>query len=211
MRIFVSYSWDSEPHKQWVQQLADDLRDMNPDFDLVYDQVGMDHRVDRNQYMEVGIFESDVVLLIVTRNYTEKANSRQGGVGRETAMAAERHWKEMERHGKTRIIGIKRGEDADLPRYLQASLYLDFSKNERYGDELRRLESELRAISAAPTEAAATPKAPISELKAVDPEVYTFTRTDELIAGFYKVRHELIRERDFSRDSARQRLSLIHI
>lgn len=74
-----------------VQQLADDLTELLPDLDVEYDQRGMDHRVDRNQFMEAGIFGSDAVLAIVTKNYTQKANARQGGVGRETAMAAERH------------------------------------------------------------------------------------------------------------------------
>lgn len=77
--------------------------------------------MDRNHFMEAGIFGSDAVLAIVTKSYTEKANARQGGVGRETAMAAERHWKEIDSKSKTRILAIKKEAGADIPRYLTAS------------------------------------------------------------------------------------------
>lgn len=202
MRIFISYSWDSENHKQWVQQLADDLVELLPDLDVDYDQRGMDHRVDRNQYMEAGIFGSDAVLAIVTKNYTEKANARQGGVGRETAMAAERHWMDIDSKSKTRILTIKKEAGAEVPRYLTANLYFDFTRTESYKAELSRLKDELESISAHSVEQVAVARNLSFENSGGggegDGDGYSFTRTDDLIAGFYKVRTPLWRAQDFS-------------
>lgn len=198
MRIFISYSWDSEDHKQWVQQLAEDLTESMPDLDVEYDQRGMDHRVDRNQYMESAIFETDAVLVIITKNYTEKANARQGGVGRETAMAAERHWTETASKSRTRILGIKREADADAPRYLTASLYFDFSRPDSYAKQLSALKHELESIGSHLTEQPSVTKSVSSESGASEVDSFSFTRTDDLLAGFYKVRTPLWRTQDFS-------------
>lgn len=198
MRIFISYSWDSEDHKQWVQQLAEDLTDLMPDLDVEYDQRGMDHRVDRNQYMESAIFESDAVLVIITKNYTEKANTRQGGVGRETAMAAERHWTETASKSKTRVLAIKREADADAPRYLTASLYFDFTRADVYTAQLTALKTELELISDTSSEQPSIAKMVSHESGASEVESFSFTRTDDLLAGFYKVRKPLWRGQDFS-------------
>ncbi|HLO65319.1 MAG TPA: TIR domain-containing protein [Azonexus sp.] len=200
MRVFISYSWDSEDHKQWVQQLADDLTELLPDLDVEYDQRGMDHRVDRNQFMEAGIFGSDAVLAIVTKNYTQKANARVGGVGRETAMAAERHWKDIDSQSKTRILAIKREAGADVPHYLTASLYFDFTRADAYAAELDRLKLELESIGAHSSEQPAASRNISLESGAAvgSSDAYTFTRTVDLLAGFYKVRAQLWQAQDFS-------------
>lgn len=198
MRIFISYSWDSEEHKQWVQQLADDLGELVPDLDVEYDQRGMDHRVDRNQYMEAGIFGSDAVLAIVTKAYTAKADARKGGVGRETSMAAERHWMELSSKAKTRILAIKREADAEVPRYLKSSLYFDFTASDSYHAELERLKSELEFVGAHAAEQPIAAKATSVESAADEGDSYSFTRTDDLLAGCYKVRAPLWVGQDFS-------------
>ena len=198
MRIFISYSWDSEDHKQWVQQLADDLQEQVADLDVEYDQRGMDHRVDRNQYMEAGIYESDAVLAIVTEKYTEKANARQGGVGRETAMAAERHFSEVTTKSRTPILAIKREAHAEMPHYLKTSLYFDFSSSSNYIQELGALKRELEVIVGRSTEQGSAVKATAEQSTSDDGGSYSFTRTDDLLAGCYKRRYPLWVGQDFS-------------
>ncbi|MFZ5525195.1 MAG: TIR domain-containing protein [Pseudomonadota bacterium] len=198
MRIFISYSWDSEDHKQWVQRLADDLQEQVADLDVEYDQRGMDHRVDRNQYMEAGIYESDAVLAIITQKYTEKANARQGGVGRETAMAAERHFSEVTTKSRTPILAIKREANADVPHYLKASLYFDFSSSNTYSEAFGNLKRELEAIVGHSTEQASATKATSEESASNESGSYSFTRTDDLLAGCYKRRSPLWVGQDFS-------------
>ncbi|MFO6421532.1 TIR domain-containing protein [Hylemonella sp. W303a] len=198
MRVFISYSWDSEDHKQWVQQFADDLQEKISDLHVEYDQRGMDHRVDRNRYMEAGIYESDVVLAIITKEYTEKANTRQGGVGRETAMAAERHFSEVTTKSRTPILAIKRQANAEVPHYLKTSLYFDFSSSNVYSEALGKLKKELEAIAGHSTEQASAVRTTSDESASDDGGSYSFTRTDDLLAGFYKRRKPLWGGKDFS-------------
>jgi hypothetical protein len=169
-----------------------------PDLDVEYDQRGMDHRVDRNQYMESAIFESDAVLVIVTKNYTERANGRKGGVGRETAMAAELHWTESSSKSKTRILAIKREADAEIPRYLVAGLYLDFTSTDTYRAALTNLKSALESIGGRSAEQQSIGKLVSLESGTSEADSFSFTRTDDLLAGFYKVRKTLWRVQDFS-------------
>ena len=198
MRVFISYSWDSSDHKQWVQRLADDLQEQVKDLDVSYDQRDMTHRVDRNQFMEEGIYESDAVLAIVTQKYTDKANAREGGVGRETAMAAERHFSESESKSRTPILAIKREAGADLPHYLKASLYFDFTSCDVYDASLRELKCELEAISGHASDQTTAAKASSDEGATDEGGSYSFTRTDDLLAGLYKRRAPLWAGQDFS-------------
>jgi hypothetical protein len=169
-----------------------------PDLDVEYDQRGMDHLVDRNQYMESAIFESDAVLVIVTKNYTERANGRKGGVGRETAMAAELHWTETSKKSKTRILTIKREADAEIPRYLVAGLYLDFTSADTYRAALTDLMRSLESIGDRSAEQQSIAKLVSLESGTGEADSFSFTRTDDLLAGFYKVRMPLWRAQDFS-------------
>ncbi|MDT9000178.1 TIR domain-containing protein [Paucibacter sp. APW11] len=198
MRVFISYSWDSVEHKQWVQQLADDLQEQVKDLDVTYDQRGMNHRVDRNQFMEAGIYESDAVLAIITQKYTDKANTRVGGVGRETAMAAERHFSESGSKSRTPILAIKREATADLPHYLKASLYFDFTSAGAYNASLEELKRELEAIAGHASEQSPSTKVTSDEGAADEGGSYSFTRTDDLLASLYKRRTPLWAGQDFS-------------
>jgi hypothetical protein len=78
---FISYSWDSEPHKQWVKDLATRLR--NDGIDVTLDQW---HTVPGDQlpkFMETSIRENDYVLIICTPPYKAKSENRKGGAGYE--------------------------------------------------------------------------------------------------------------------------------
>ena len=63
LKIFISYSWDGDTHQQWVKKLADDLEQYE-EFHVVFDQYDLDMQIDKNYFMEKGIFDSDVILLL---------------------------------------------------------------------------------------------------------------------------------------------------
>ncbi len=78
---FVSYSWDTNAHKQWVHDLASRLRGLGVNVTL--DQW---HAVPGDQlpeFMERAIRDNDFVLLICTPKYKSKSDNRQGGTGYE--------------------------------------------------------------------------------------------------------------------------------
>lgn len=77
----ISYSWDSENHKDWVREIAIRLR-MNG-VDVKLDQWHVKPGQSLTQFMEKEIVECDYVIIICTPNYYEKSLKRQGGVGYE--------------------------------------------------------------------------------------------------------------------------------
>ena len=80
-RAFMSYSWDDEPHKIWVRDLATRLRTHGVDVTL--DQW---HSVAGDQlpeFMEKAIRGNDFVLIICTPRYKDRSDRRIGGVGYE--------------------------------------------------------------------------------------------------------------------------------
>ena len=78
---FISYSWDSDQHRAWVQELAERLRDDGVDVKLdQWDLVPGDQLA---EFMERGVREHDFVVIICTPKYRERSDSREGGVGYE--------------------------------------------------------------------------------------------------------------------------------
>jgi TIR domain len=82
-KVFISYSWSSETHKQWVLDLAEKLVEKSG-VDVILDRWHGVVGHDRFQFMEESIRVADKVLVICDRTYCEKANGRHGGVGTET-------------------------------------------------------------------------------------------------------------------------------
>ena len=89
-KAFVSYSWDDDSHKEWVAELATQLR--ADGVETILDQW---HAIPGDQlpaFMEKEIRENDYVLIICTPKYRSKSDERKGGVGYEgDIMTAEVH------------------------------------------------------------------------------------------------------------------------
>ena len=79
--VFVSYSWDSESHKDNVRKFVQTLR--SDGIDVVYDgDLELGERL--QHFMERSIAKSDIVLFICTPNYKYRADNRISGVGYES-------------------------------------------------------------------------------------------------------------------------------
>jgi len=94
INIFISYSYDNDDHEKWVNKLADDLEKYK-EFHVIYDKYDLTSFNDKNYFMESGIYDSDITLIIATKKYSDKANLREDGVGIETYMATARHWEDF--------------------------------------------------------------------------------------------------------------------
>ncbi len=80
-RVFVSYSHDSEVHKDWVLKLATDLRRNGVDASL--DRWDVSPGGDISGFMERGLRGADRVVVVCSEKYVKKANAGEGGVGYE--------------------------------------------------------------------------------------------------------------------------------
>ena len=77
----ISYSWDSDPHKLWVRDLA--IRLLDAGITVKLDQW---HLVPGDQlphFMETAVRESEHGLVVCTRRYKGRSDNRVGGVGYE--------------------------------------------------------------------------------------------------------------------------------
>ena len=134
-KAFISYSWDDNQHKEWVADLARDLR--NDGIETILDQW---HTVPGDQlpeFMERQIRESAYVLVICTPNYRLKSDERRGGVGYEgDIMTAEVHT--SSNHRKFIPILAKGTWEEAAPSWLKGKYHIDLSspdkRRENYSD-----------------------------------------------------------------------------
>lgn len=83
-KAFISYSWSSPEHEDWVLRLATEL--VESGIDVILDKWALKEGADKYDFMEKSVKDSTIrkVLIICDRAYAEKADSREGGVGTET-------------------------------------------------------------------------------------------------------------------------------
>ncbi|WP_196333603.1 TIR domain-containing protein, partial [Vibrio campbellii] len=93
-------SWDDGCHRKWARQFSDRLEEIY-EIHVTFDQYDLDSRIDKNHFMEKGVFENEFVLLIITDEYRDKADNRKGGVGIESYLAISKYWEEMLKYGKS--------------------------------------------------------------------------------------------------------------
>jgi len=80
-KVFISYSWDDEPHKDWVKAFATGLR--SDGVDVTLDQWHLQPGDQLPAFMERAVRGNDYVLIVCTPTYADRSNRRVGGVGYE--------------------------------------------------------------------------------------------------------------------------------
>jgi len=139
-KIFVSYSHDSQDHKDWVVKLSTDLR-QHMGVDVVLDQWDLRIGSDLALYMEQGLGEAELVLCICSDTYVEKANSGVGGSGYEKMIMTQAM---IEDTNIDYIIPIIRNNETKIrPKFLSTKLYIDFSEDGNYVEKLSELTSRI--------------------------------------------------------------------
>lgn len=142
--IFISYSWDSQEHKDWVLHLANQLSEYDELY-VTLDQYDLDTSIDKNYFMEKGAFDSDIILIIITPTYAQKSNNRSGGVGIEATLLSSRYWEEILDNQKISLIPILRsGEYSSSPRYIKNHFSLDFRDDTKFDSNLNSLLTTIK-------------------------------------------------------------------
>ena len=83
-KAFISYSWSSPEHENWVLALATDLEESG--VHVVLDKWDLREGADKFAFMEKSVTDPTIMKVIVVCDqlYVEKADGRRGGVGTET-------------------------------------------------------------------------------------------------------------------------------
>ena len=135
---FISYSWDSKQHQDWVLKLADDLmRDFG--IDIILDQNELHAGKDLTYFMESSMERASKVLLILTPNYKLKSEDRAGGVGFEYSMISQGLF-ELQA-GNNKFIPVLRegSRTTSTPGYVKSKISLDMSDDSEYQTYLHKL------------------------------------------------------------------------
>ena len=145
-KVFISYSHDSDEHKQWVLQLSTKL--IENGVDVMLDQWDIRLGTDQTLFMEK-LSAADRVLVICTDIYVKKADNREGGVGYEgriiTAQIAE--------NLKTdKFIPVIRqsSNERKMPIFLGKKQYIDFTNDDRFDKNFNELLHDIHNVPIIP-------------------------------------------------------------
>lgn len=126
-KVFISYSHDSQAHKQWVLEFATRLR--NSGVDAILDQWELKPGDDLPHFMERNLASSNRVIMICTERYVEKANSGSGGVGYEKMIVTADLLKTID---SNKVIPlIRQAGTYETPTFLRSKLFIDFSSEDQ--------------------------------------------------------------------------------
>ena len=140
IKAFVSYSWDSDEHKQWVRELATQLR--HDGIETILDQWQLVPGDQLTHFMECAVRDSEYVLIVCTQAYKRKSDQRIGGAGYEgDIMSAE----VLSEGNHRKFIPILREQPSklSLPTWLQGKLYINLTGSPHQKDEYRDLLTTL--------------------------------------------------------------------
>jgi hypothetical protein len=123
-KVFISYSWDNDDHKNWVRGLATRLR--SDGIDVTLDQWHLVPGDQLPEFMERSVRESDYVLIVCTHKYKERSNNRRGGVGYEGDIITAEF---MATRNHRKFIPILRQQpwENSAPNWLLGKYYIDLS------------------------------------------------------------------------------------
>jgi hypothetical protein len=163
-KVFLSYSWSGPAHEDRVEKFAGRLR--GDGVDVVLDKWDLRYGQDINYFIEKMVNDATVtkVLVLIDHLYAEKADSRHGGVGKETQLISAEVYGRVE---QTKFLPVlfERPQDGPphLPAYLKSLRYFDFSTPERAEKEYPNLLSELFDKPANPKPPLGSPPAHLTD------------------------------------------------
>ena len=146
-KVFISYAWGNNENQQRVIDFASSL--MSCGIDVILDRWNLKEGNDKYAFMEKCVTDLSVtnVLLLLDKNYTDKANARIGGVGDETQIISAEVYGKVEQSKFLPIIFAK-GENGEIykPAYLQSALHVDLSDADTYDGNFQYLVKLLYGV-----------------------------------------------------------------
>lgn len=132
-KLFISYCHTTQEHKEWVLNLATELRENG--VDVILDLWELEGGNDIPSFMETMVTDPAMkkVALICDRAYAQKADGRSGGVGAETQIITPKLYKKVKQDKFVAVV-TERDENGELclPAYYGGRVYIDMSSDDRY-------------------------------------------------------------------------------
>jgi hypothetical protein len=139
--VFISYSWDSEEHKNWVKNLADRL--CSDGIDVILDRYCLKPGKNLPYFVENSISNAERIIIIFTPNYKLKADKRAGGVGYEYSIMNAALYKNQTANEKIIPILREGSMEASIPEFMHQFIHIDIRNNQNYENSYNDLIREI--------------------------------------------------------------------
>lgn len=139
-KLFISYSWSSNTHEQWVLSLAHELRESG--VDVILDKWDLKEGQDSYAFMEKMVTDKNIkkVAIICDETYANKADGRMGGVGTETQIISKEVYENQDQNKFVAIVSSKDELGKPyLPTYYKSRIYIDLSEADKYSENFEKL------------------------------------------------------------------------
>ncbi|HAT2746567.1 TPA: TIR domain-containing protein [Citrobacter farmeri] len=149
-KVFISYSWSSPAHKQYIQQIADRL--LSDGVDVIIDIYDLKEGHDKNAFMERMIADVSVthVLVMCDKLYSEKADARKAGVGTESQIISQEVYSKVEQSKFIPIVcQLNENNEPYLPVFMRSRIWIDLSSDEKTNENWEKL---IRLLNGQPLE-----------------------------------------------------------
>lgn len=135
-KIFVSYSWSNPEHEELVLDLSKSL--IADGIEILLDKWELREGSDPIAFMESMVNDPSItkIIMIIDSKYTERANSRKGGVGTESTILSNELYSIKD---KNKIVAVIAEPSAKPPIFYAGRLYIDLSDQDRYAEEYEKL------------------------------------------------------------------------
>lgn len=143
-KVFISYAWTSDMYISKVASFAAELQNIG--IEVLFDKFETKPGNELNYFMERCVNDETVtnVLLLLNKTYKEKADKREGGVGKETQIISEDIYNKVT---QTKFIPVifEKGENGEIykPTYLGSTYFVDLCDPKKYDVEFQLLVKTL--------------------------------------------------------------------
>lgn len=143
-KVFISYAWTSDIYTNKVASFAAELQNIG--IEVLFDKFETKPGNELNYFMERCVNDETVtnVLLLLNKTYKEKADKREGGVGKETQIISEDIYNKVT---QTKFIPVifEKGENGEIykPTYLGSTYFVDLCDPKKYDVEFQLLVKTL--------------------------------------------------------------------
>lgn len=140
VKVFISYSWSSTDHEDWVLQLATELRENG--VDAILDKWDLKEGNEANAFMEKMVTDPEIskVVIVSDKLYTEKSDARAGGAGTEAQIISSEIFSKQDQ-SKFVVVARELKDDGSpyLPAYYTSRIFIDFTDSNEFGASFDKL------------------------------------------------------------------------
>ncbi len=138
--VFISYTHDSDEHKDWVLQLATRLRSNG--VNVILDRWNLKLGSDLASFMERGLSKSQRVVCVCSSTYVKRANEGKGGAGYEKQIMTAELIKDQ---NTSWIIPLIKNnpDEKKTPTFLGGRMYISFEESNLYETKYEELLRDL--------------------------------------------------------------------